>query len=90
MINLINNNSGRVRIEFSIPSRSLIGYRSGFLTDTKGTGIMNSYLRGYEPYRGDFPVRNNGSLVASHKGIATAYALFKLEPRGELFVKPND
>jgi len=51
---------------------------------------MNSYLSGYEPYRGDFPVRNNGSLVASHKGIATAYALFKLEPRGELFVKPND
>src|SRR5690606_8222813 len=57
MINLVNHGTGRVRLEFSIPSRSLIGYRNEFLTDTRGTGIMNSYLQGYEEYRGDFPTR---------------------------------
>ena len=59
MVNLVNHGSGRVRMEFTIPSRSLIGYRNEFLTDTKGTGIMNSYLKGYEEYRGDFPLRTD-------------------------------
>jgi GTP-binding protein len=89
MINLTNNGTGRVRIEFSIPSRSLIGYRDEFLTDTKGTGIMNSYLAGYEPYRGDFPSRSTGSLVSDRQGTAVGYALFNLEPRGRLFVEPG-
>ncbi|MDT8447398.1 MAG: translational GTPase TypA [bacterium] len=90
MINLTNHNTGRVRVEFSLPSRSLIGYRDEFLTDTKGTGLMNSYLAGYEPHRGEFPVRHTGSLVSDRSGNAVAYALFNLEPRGTLFVKPGD
>ncbi|MCA1944891.1 MAG: translational GTPase TypA [Desulfovibrio sp.] len=90
MTNLVNKGTGRVRIEFSIPSRGLIGYRDEFLTDTKGTGLMNSILDGYEPYRGDFPTRFTGSLVADRLGSAVAYALFNLEPRGELFVEPGN
>lgn len=89
MVNLVNHGTGRVRIEFSIPSRSLIGYRDEFLTDSKGTGIMNTYLSGYEEYRGDFPVRSTGSLVADRQGSCSAYALFNLEPRGQLFVGPG-
>lgn len=82
--------SGRVKIEFSVPSRSLIGYRDEFLTDTRGTGIMNSLLAGYEKYRGDFPVRHTGSLVADRSGKAVPYGLFNLEPRGKLFVLPGE
>jgi GTP-binding protein len=89
MTNLVNNGKGRVRIEFSIPSRSLIGYRDEFLTDTRGTGIMNSYLAGYEPFRGEFPIRYNGSLVSDRQGSAVPYALFNLEPRGQLFIVPG-
>ena len=89
MTNLVNNGKGRVRIEFSIPSRSLIGYRDEFMTDTRGTGILNSYLSGYEPHRGEFPVRFNGSIVNDRQGKAVPYALFNLEPRGQLFVPPG-
>lgn len=89
MINLVNHGTGRVRIEFSIPSRSLIGYRNEFLTDTKGTGLMNSYLQGYEEYRGDFQTRLTGSLVSDRDGVALSYSLYNLEPRGTLFVVPN-
>ncbi len=89
MINLVNNGKGRVRIEFSIPSRSLIGYRDEFMTDTRGTGIMNSYLSGYEPHRGEFPVRYTGSIVADRQGKAVPYALFNLEPRGQMFLEPG-
>ncbi|MEO8447383.1 MAG: EF-Tu/IF-2/RF-3 family GTPase, partial [bacterium] len=90
MINLVNHGTGRVRIEFSIPSRSLIGYRNEFLTDTRGTGIMNSYLQGYEEYRGDFPTRLTGSLVSDRTGTALSYSLYNLEPRGTLFSVPNE
>jgi GTP-binding protein len=90
MTNLINHGSGRVRIEFSIPSRGLIGYRDEFLTDTKGTGLLNSYFEGYDAYRGDFPTRFNGSIVSDRQGSAVAYALFNLEPRGQLFIKPGE
>ncbi len=90
LTNLVNNGSGRIRAEFSIPSRSLIDYRDEFLTDTKGTGIMNSLFAGYEPYRGDFPTRFTGSLVSDRPGTAVAYALFHLEPRGRLFIAPGD
>ena len=89
MVNLVNHGSGRARLEFSIPSRGLIGYRNEFLTDTKGTGILNSYLEGYEDYRGDFRTRLTGSLVADRQGLAVAYALYNLEPRGTLFITPN-
>ena len=90
MLNCTNNGTGRVRLEFSVPSRGLIGYRDEFLTDTKGTVIMNSYLEGYEEWRGDFPTRYSGSIVADRPGNAVAYALFNLEPRGTLFVEPGD
>ncbi|MEA3240405.1 MAG: translational GTPase TypA [Pseudomonadota bacterium] len=90
MKNLINNGKGRIRAEFSIPSRSLIGYRDEFLTDTKGTGIMNTLFDRYEKFRGDFPTRFNGSLVSDRQGKAVAYALFHLEPRGRLFIAPGE
>ena len=90
MVNLVNHGKGRVRMEFSVPSRGLIGYRDEFLTDTKGTGIMNSYLEGYEPHRGDFPTRFTGSLVADRQGVGVAYGIFHLEPRGEMFITAGD
>ncbi|KAF0234942.1 MAG: GTP-binding [Desulfovibrionaceae bacterium] len=90
MVNLVNHGKGRVRMEFSVPSRGLIGYRDEFLTDTKGTGIMNSLLEGYELYRGDFPTRFTGSLVADRTGVGVAYGLFHLEPRGEMFITAGD
>jgi GTP-binding protein len=90
MSSLTNNGSGRVRMEFTIPARGLIGFRDEFLTDTKGTGILNSYLAGYEPHRGEFAVRFTGSIVADRPGMAVAYAIYNLEPRGVLFVTPGD
>lgn len=90
MLNMVNHETGRIRVEFSVPSRALIGYRDEFLTDTKGTGILNSYLSGYEEYRGDFAERFTGSLVADRQGTAVPYALFNLEPRGSLFIVPGD
>lgn len=90
MVNLVNHGTGRVRLEFTIPSRGLIGYRNEFLTDTKGTGIMNSYLESYEEYRGDFPIRTTGSLISDRQGETTGYALFNLEPRGTLFCSPGE
>ncbi len=89
MVNLVNNGKGRVNMEFSVPSRSLIGYRDEFLTDTRGTGIMNSIFAGYNDFRGDFPTRFTGSLVCDRKGSAVTYALFNLEPRGRLFIPPG-
>lgn len=86
MINLVNHGTGRVRVEFSVPTRGLIGYRNEFLTDTKGTGLMNSYLMGYEEYRGDIKARLTGSLVSDRSGETVTYGLFHLEPRGILFV----
>jgi GTP-binding protein len=86
MVNMVNHGTGRVRLEFSIPSRGLIGYRSEFLTDTKGTGLMNSYVQEYEPYRGDIRSRTAGSLVSDRSGTSVAYGLFHLEPRGVLFI----
>lgn len=89
MLNLSNNNTERAFMEFSVPSRGLIGYRDQFLTDTKGTGTLNSIFDGYEPFRGNFPVRFTGSIVADRQGEGVAYALFNLEPRGELFITPG-
>jgi GTP-binding protein len=90
MINLVNNGKGRVRIEFSVPARALIGYRDEFLTDTRGTGIMHSLFDGYEEFRGECPSRFTGSIVADRTGNAVPYALFNLEPRGRLFIVPSD
>jgi len=89
MTNMVNNGKGRVRMEFSVPTRTLIGYRDEFLTDTRGTGIMNSLFDGYGEFRGECPSRFTGSIVADRTGIAVAYALFNLEPRGRLFLEPG-
>ena len=90
MINYESHKGNRARLEFSIPSRGLIGYRDEFLTDTRGTGMINSSLDGYEEFRGDFPTRFTGSLVADRTGDCVPYALFNLEPRGLMFVNPGD
>jgi GTP-binding protein len=88
MTKMVNHGSGRVRLEFRIPSRGLIGFRSQFLTDTKGTGIMNTLFAGWEPWHGAIPSRVTGALVADRQGVATAYAIYNLQERGEIFVEP--
>lgn len=89
MLKMQNNGFGRVRLEFKIPSRGLIGFRSRFLTDTKGTGLLNHLFNGYEPWHGSMTKRNTGTLVADRPGKTTQYALFHLQPRGTLFLKEN-
>jgi GTP-binding protein len=89
MVNLINHGSGRVQVEFHVPSRGLIGFRNEFLTDTKGSGIMNSLMHGWAPWFGEIPQRTCGALVSDRAGKTTAYASFGLEERGELFVGPG-
>ena len=86
---MVNHGSGRVRLEFRIPARGLIGFRSQFLTDTKGTGIMNHLFSGWEPWHGAIPARPTGALVADRAGTTTAYALFNLQERGEIFIEPG-
>jgi GTP-binding protein len=81
--------SGRVRVEFSVPSRGLIGFRSEFLNDTRGTGIMNTLFDGWQPWKGDIIYRVNGAIVADRSGKTTTYALFHLQPRGALFLRPQ-
>ena len=90
MTNLVNHGSGRVRLEFEVPSRGLVGYRGEFLTDTRGTGLMNSLLSGYEEFKGEIKSRTTGSLVADRPGDAVAYGLFNLEPRGTLFITAGE
>ena len=82
-------NGGYTRVEFSIPSRGLIGYKNELLTDTKGNGIMNTIFDGYQPYKGDIPTRTMGSLVAFESGEAVAYGLFNAQDRGDLFISPG-
>jgi len=86
MTNLINHGHGRTNLEFIIPSRGLIGFRSHFLTDTKGAGIMNAIFKGYEPWFGPIPQRTTGALVADRPGTVTGYATLGMVDRGELFV----
>jgi GTP-binding protein len=84
---MVNHGSGRVRLEFRIPARGLIGFRSQFLTETKGTGIMNHLFAGWEPWHGAIPARPTGALVADRTGVATAYAIFNLQERGEILIE---
>jgi len=84
-----NNGHGRVRLEFKIPSRGLIGFRSQFLTDTRGTGLLNHIFDSYEPWQGPISKRSTGAIVADRTGKTTIYALFHLQPRGTLFVREN-
>jgi GTP-binding protein len=89
MTKMVNNGSGRVRLEFRIPARGLIGFRSQFMTDTKGTGIMNHIFSSWEPWHGAIPSRSTGALVADRAGVATAYAIYNLQERGEIFIDPG-
>ena len=84
-----NNGFGRARLEFRIPSRGLIGFRSQFLTDTRGTGLLNHLFDGYEPWHGTISKRQTGALVSDRQGASTPYALFHLQPRGTLFIREN-
>ncbi len=88
MTKMVNNGSGRVRLEFRIPARGLIGFRAQFMTDTKGTGIMNHIFSSWEPWHGAIASRQNGALVADRAGVATSYAIFNLQERGEIFIDP--
>jgi len=89
MINLKNNGSGRVALEFKVPSRGMIGFRSEFLTDTKGSGILNSLFNSYAPWFGPIPQRNSGTIIADRPGKVTQYASLGMVDRGELFVDIN-
>jgi GTP-binding protein len=88
MSKMVNHGSGRVRLEFHVPSRGLIGIRSEMLTDTKGTAIMNSLFSGYIEWQGDIETRPTGSLVADRPGLATGYAIYNLQERGVIFIEP--
>ena len=89
MVKMVNHGSGRVRLEFHIPTRGLIGLRSEILTDTRGTAIMNSLFHGYIAWQGDIPSRPTGSLVADRSGRSTAFAIWNLQERGEIFITPG-
>jgi len=89
MAKMVNHNSGRVRMEFRIPSRGLIGLRGQLLTDTRGTALLHSLLEGWTEYTGDMAMRPTGALVADRTGVSTAYAIWGLQERGELFVGPG-
>ncbi|MDR0285068.1 MAG: translational GTPase TypA, partial [Propionibacteriaceae bacterium] len=86
---MVNHGAGWARLEYTLPARGLIGFRTEFLTETRGTGIMNHVFEGYEPWAGAMRLRPSGSLVADRQGTVTAYALFNLQERGSLFIAPG-
>ena len=90
MVKMVNHGTGRVRLEYRIPARGLIGYRSEFLTDTRGTGLLNHLFDGYADWQGDIPHRASGAMVADRTGKTTAYAIDHLQPRGILFLGPGE
>jgi Predicted membrane GTPase involved in stress response len=89
MEQLTNHGTGWIRMEWLVPARGLIGFRTEFLTDTRGTGIMHHVFESYEPWFGELRTRPTGSLVADRAGVATAYAMLNLQERGTLFVEPG-
>ena len=89
METMTNNGTGWVRMEFRVPARGLIGFRTQFLTETRGAGISSSYADGYEPWAGDIEYRTNGSLIADRAGVVTPYAMINLQERGTFFVEPT-
>lgn len=89
MSKMINNGTGRVRLEYEIPSRGLIGFRGEFLTETKGTGLLNTMFLKFDSWKGEMKSRPTGSLIADRNGVATTYALFNLQERGMMFVRPQ-
>jgi GTP-binding protein len=90
MINMHLYDDGRMRLEYHVPSRALLGFRSQFMTDTRGNGVCNFSFHGYESYKGDIQTRNKGAIVSMEKGFATGFALDNLQERGILFIRPND
>jgi GTP-binding protein len=90
MRSMVTHSTGRVRLEYDIPSRGLIGFRSQFLTDTRGTGIMHTLFNGYAPWAGSIQSRTNGAMISDREGVAAGYALFHLQERGRLFIGPGD
>ncbi|HPC84135.1 MAG TPA: translational GTPase TypA [Thermoanaerobaculaceae bacterium] len=90
MLKMVNHGTGRVRMEYRLPSRGLIGFRTEFLTDTRGTGIANHLFDGWAPWQGEIAHRTTGAMVADRAGRCTSYAIEHLQPRGELFVQPGD
>lgn len=90
MTNMVQKGSGRTRLEFRIPSRGLIGYRNEFLTDTRGTGLLNTQFDGWDEFRGEIQSRNTGAMISDRKGMATAYAIWNLQERGVMFVTHGD
>jgi GTP-binding protein len=90
MVKMVNHGTGRVRLEYRIPARGLIGYRSEFLTDTRGTGLLNHLFDGWAEWQGDIPHRANGAMVADREGKTTSYAIDHLQPRGVLFLGPGE
>ncbi len=90
LLNMHTTGTGSTRLEFSIPSRGLIGYRGEFMTDTKGTGVLNAVFNGYEPYKGDIQYRKQGSLIAFESGESITYGLFNAQERGTLFIGPGE
>ena len=89
MTKMVNHGTGRVRMEFRVPSRGLIGLRTEFLSDTRGTGIMNHLFDGYDKWQGGIPHRSTGALVSDRAGRATGYAIDHLQPRGTIFIAPG-
>lgn len=89
MRNMTTHASGRVRVEFDIPSRGLIGFRGRFLQETRGAGVMHSIFNGYEPWSGSIRSRQNGAMVSDREGVATPYAIFHLQERGRFFISPG-
>jgi GTP-binding protein len=87
MVDMRNSGAGKSRIVFHAPSRGLIGYQSQFMTDTKGTGVMNRVFHSYAPYKGDIPMRHKGALISNDTGAAAAYAIFNLQDRGIMFIE---
>ncbi len=87
MTNMNTKGSGRTRLEFRIPARGLIGYRSEFLTDTRGTGLLNTQFDGYDEYRGDIWARSNGSMISDRQGVSVAYAIWNLQERGKMLIQ---
>jgi GTP-binding protein len=90
MVKMVNHGTGRVRLEYRIPSRGLIGYRTEFLTDTRGTGLLNHLFDGWDEWQGDIAHRQNGALVADRAGRTTAYAIDNLQARGVMFLGPGE
>lgn len=90
MMHMVNHGSGWVRMEFVVPARGLIGFRTEFLTQTRGQGIMNQIFENFQPWVGELRTRQSGSMVADRQGVVTSYALFNLQERGTMFVSPGE